>query len=78
MNTSFNLVLNQNVEASEVLFAISNVTDKKAIVNGPAWINTLSEDLVQMITILDCTKVEFNKMKRSPALKSFFVDKVAY
>ena len=77
MNTSFNLVLNKNVITFDIITAVSSVTDKKVICNGPASLNTLSGELIQLITIIDCTKSEFNKLKNKATLKSLFKSKVA-
>lgn len=77
MNTSFNLVLNKTVSVKRVLREISR-KGKLAIANGPSSVNPLSEEEIQLITILDCTREEFNQMKRQVSLKTFFTNKIAY
>lgn len=78
MNTSFNFIINKEISVSDALDDTCSVTEKKVILNGPASRNSLSNDLVQMITIMDCTKAEFNKIKRKAPLKTLFKLKVAY
>lgn len=76
MNTSFNVVLNR-VNVETVVNAINTLNVKTAIVNGSTF-NHSNYGEVQTVTLLDCDRKTFNKIKNRVAVKSFFTTKSCY
>lgn len=85
MNTSFNAIIKQvnvqpiveQVDADEIILIIHNM-GFKAIKNGPTWKNVMTNEEVQTITLLDCDRNTFNKIKNRVALKSYFNSQSCY
>ena len=77
MNTSFNVVTNE-LNPQEVVDAINAMGVKEAIINGITTTNPLTGAVVQLVTILDCDRKTFNKIKNRVALKGYFISKQCY
>jgi hypothetical protein len=76
MNTSFN-VITSSVNAEEIVSKINALNVKTAIVNGIET-NHSTYGMIQMVTLLDCDRKTFNKIKNRVAVKSYFRDGFAY
>ncbi|AXC34468.1 hypothetical protein [Vibrio phage YC] len=76
-NKSFNLVKGHGL-TPEMAIEAAKKLGLNLIQNGPAHTNPLSEETTYLMTILDGTTKDWQRLRRCVALRSFAIDKVIY
>jgi len=68
MNISFNINIEEN-DANAIIDEINKLGIKTAIINGIPSKDAISGNMIQLITVLDCDRKSFNRIKNRKSVR---------